>query len=381
MAEDYAVVGETTESINHEILAYDNETMHEWADELENHLQWLARLEYHAGCYDFGIRGKLIYADVNGKDPRHKQEVYGKLAKEPALAVKFEEATSAMKGLVTFLNGGLESPEALEGLESLDESPPLLVDAMRTSQLEPEIVNYLLQLKDKEGTQKLLNFLSHQSRRKTARPVMLLLGMIDKAQTDKRGLTEGWAIGYDFLTGLLIIKPFYSKKDHHPLGETWHSNFPDDGVSFRGTPAVFAKNFVDLGKQTRRGTGNNGSKLVVHSLVVEWILRQWKGLSSIEPNVWTKEFKKNIKEATEKIDPILEKIPTAFKEKTSEQKLPMEAFEVLEKQLTAEDWFFRSSAMEAREKGNEEAAQNAAVFYERLVKDLNLFNENPKNRF
>ena len=372
MSEDYAVVGEPAENVSQEIFAYDNETKHEWAEDIKTHHDWLSRLDFWSGCYGFSTPGKLIYADVDDKDPSHQQEVYGKLAKEPDLAEETKEAATAAKELVDFLNAGLDSE---------DQSPALFVEAMRAGELEPEIVDYLLQVKDKEGTQMLLNVLSRQSKRKTPRPVMILVGMIDKAQTDKRGLTEGWAIGYDFLKGFLIIKSFCSKKDQHPLGETWYGNVSDDGISFKGTPAVFAQNFVNLGNQIGSSTGNNGLGLLVHTFVANWILRQWKGLSNVEPNVWTKEFKKSIKDAKKKIEAILEGLTVAVKEKTGEPKLPMDAFEALEKKLTNEDGFFRLSALEAREKGNKEAAQNAAVFYERLVKDLKSFNENPENQY
>ena len=369
--EDYALVGETAEQVSQEISAYDNETRHEWAEELENNSQWLARLGYCTGCYGFAMQGKLIYADVNEKDPKHKEKVYGSLAREPDLEAETEEAATAVRELVEF---------SKEEQESDDMPPVLFTKALRTGELELEIVDYLIQLKTKEATQTLLNVLSRQSKRKTPRPVMILLAMIDKGQTDKRGLTEGWAISYDFLKGLLIIKPFSSKNDRHPLCDAWYGKVSDDDVSFIGTPALFAKNFVDLGGQIGSNTKFDGLKLLVHSFVAGWILQQWKGLSSVEPGIWTEVFRDNILDALDKLDTILKASTFAVKEKIGKQKLPMEAFDFLAKQLADEEGHFRLSAIEARKNGNKEAAQDAAVFYERLMKDLKSFNESPKHQ-
>ncbi len=393
MAEDYAVVAEIANYVRMSISSYDNETQHQWAHSSNLYIRsWLQHLRYGPGCYDFTIQGRLVYADVNENDPKHKQEVYGKLAKEANLGKESEKATAAKKKLVAFLkasrgssyedNSNGDSDDDVPGSnDKEDKRGPIIQNAIRYAELEPDMVDHIIQLKNKNDIQAILNVFSHQSRRKAPRPVMLLVGMIDGGQTDKRGQTEGWAIGYDFLKGLLIIKPFISKQGHHPLGEKWHDKVAGDGISFTGTSAVFVENFMKLCAQLDEKTEIDGLKLLVHIFVAEWILEQWNGFALVEPNAWTDESRKSVKTAKKNIETIISIRTVVTKGKTGELKRPLEAFENLAINLTNGESWFRLSALEARKKGNEKAAQNAAVLYGRLTEDLKSFNENPENQF
>ena len=381
-AEDYALVQEQAETVRQELFAYDNETDHQWVKSNDEcFAQWLRQLRYSSGafgCYDFVVEGKLVYADVDENDPEHKKMVYGRMAKESYLDEEGEKTAAVRKMLKKSLK---KAWRRRDEDASDDEVPDMIKKASCTTILNTELVDYLIQLKDKEATKVLLHVLSGQAKRKTPRPVMLLIGMVDKAQTDKRGLTEGWATGFDFVKELLIIKPFISKKGHHPLGEKWHDNVANDGVSFTGAPAVFAENFVKLGAEVGGKTEIDGLKLLVHTFVAQWILQQWEGFNSVKPEKWTDGFAKSVRDAEEKIDGTLTKRKPVINQKTAEQKSPIEAFEYLANQLAREDLHFRCSALDARKGGNGKAAQNAAIFYERLVKDLKSFNENPDNQF
>ena len=391
-AEDYAVVSETASYIRVSISAYDSETQHQWADSPNLYIRsWLQHLRVYPGCYGFTQQGRLVYADVNENDPKHKQEVYGKLAKEVNLGKESKKATAAKEKIVAFLkasggscyednsNGGSE--DDVLGLDSEEAKlGSTLQHAIWNAELEPDMVDYIIQLKNKDDIQAILNVFSRQSRRKAPRPVMLLVGMIDSGQVNKSGQTEGWAVGYDFLKGLLIIKPFISKQGHHPLGEKWDDKVAGDGVSFVGTPAVFVENFIKLCAQPNEKTEIDGLKLLVHIFVAEWIVQQWKGFATVEPNAWTDESRKSVKAAKKNIETVISKRTVVIKEKTGGRKRPLLAFEKLADKLVIEEDRFRGSALEAREKGNEKAAQNAAVLYELLTKNLKSFNENPENK-
>ncbi len=386
MTEDYALVGETAERISQELFAYDNETEHTWARYKTGTLDdRLAQLSALICCYDFAVTGSLVYADVNQSDPEHKQKVYGKIAKEPRLGEENDKVVALKKEPVKFLMTRYQKYRDPEDSEDEDNSKEQAVEcltrAIGTSQLDPQLVDFFIQYKDQKGMQAVLNILSNQSMRKNPRPVMLLVGMIDKAKTDKRGLTEGWAVGYDFLKGLLIIKPFVSKKGHHPLGDKWHDKAVNDGISFMDSPVVFAEKFVKLGDQVEGKTEVDGLKLVVHTYVADWIVEQWKGFNLADPNKWTDALRKSIRAARKKINANLKERRMTITDKVGERKGPMEGFEYLANKLAVEEPSFRDSALEARKIGNEKAAQNAADFYERLTKDLKSFNEDPDNQF
>ena len=389
MTEDYALVGEAAEFIRQETFAYDNETEHEWHEWAQGKPgrlgDRLADFEYSSGCYPFAQQGRLVYADVNQKDPAHKKKVYGILAKEPPLEVNKNKGAAIKEVPVEFLMTRLRHKRDGDDDEDKDDShaaaEACLTRAIHSSMLNTPLVDFFIQLKDKEGMRVLLETLSKQSMRKSPRPVMVLIGMIDKAKTDKRGLTEGWAIGYDFLKGDLIIKPFVSKKDCHPLGDKWHDEAVNDGINFKGTPADFADRFVALGNQVGGKTEIDGLKLLVHTSVAGWILQHRKGFSLADPGKWTDAKKKSIGEAMKKITSVLNEREAVIPEKAGERKRPMEAFEDFANKLAGGDQWFRCSALEARESGNGKAAQNAAEFYDRLAKDLKSFNENPDNQF
>lgn len=387
MTEDYALVGEAAEVIRQETMAYDNETVHEWAQEKPQYLgDRLAYVAYSSSCYPFAQQGRLVYADVNQKDPAHIQKVYGILAKEPPLNGNKDKDAVTKEIPVEFLTRRVRHRRDGDDNEDEDDSQTMaeacLTRATHSSILNTLLVDFFIQLKDKEAMRVLLGVLSKQSMRQSPRPVMVLIGMIDKAKTDKRGLTEGWAIGYDFLKGELIIKPFVSKKGCHPLGDKWHDEAVDDGISFKGAPADFADQFMALCNQVGgKTTEIDGLKLLVHTSAAEWIWQHWNGFSLADPGKWTLETQKSIGDAVKEITSILDEREAAITEKAGEQKRPMDAFEDFANRLAGGDQWFRLSALEARKSGNERAAQHAAEFYDRLAKDFKSFNENPDNQF
>ena len=380
MTEDYAFVGETAAKVSQELFAYDNETEHPWTTRSKNLRDRLRDTDRGAGCYgSLGEGNILVYADVNESDPEHKKKVYGSLAKEVCLDKENKKAEAKREELTKVLKKA-----GKDKFDDDDDYEDWLEDsfgaALELGTLDRVLVDGIIQLKDEGDMRVLLNFLSGQTKKKTSRPVLLLIGMIDKAETDKRGLTEGWAVGYDFLKKILIIKPFISKKGHHPLGEKWNDKVANDGISFTGTAALFANNFVKLAGQVGGKPEADGYKLLVHTFVSHWIMGQWEGFSAMEPDKWTEAFEKSMADARKTILASLGERTVAMKKKSGEWKGPMLAFDKLANELAIEEGAFRYAALDARKKGNEKAAQNAADLYDRMVKDLRSFNENPDNQ-
>ena len=378
ITEDYAVVGESAARISLDLLTYDYETVHKYAERSETLRDCLNNNVLGLGSYgSIGEGGILVYADVNEADPEHKKKVYGVWANELYLDVDDEEKNAKILELWEKLENGNKNTWKAEYEGWLEDA---FAATFRSGKLDHMLMEGLIQLKDKEDIQVLLKFISGQAKRKTPRPVMLLVGMVDKAKTDKRGLTEGWAIGYDFLKRILIIKPFTSKKGHHPLGETWHDKAADDGVSFKGTAALFADNFVKLGPQVGEKPKIDDCKLMVHAVVANWIVEHWEGFSAMEPEKWTDKFEESIGDANAKVLDSLSKRTMSITEKNGGWKCRMPSFNRLAHELAIQEARFRYDALEAREEGNEKAAQNAAEFYERMVKEVKAFNDNPDNQ-
>ena len=118
--------------------------------------------------------------------------------------------------------------------------------------LEEAINSRILIANSVEEKQELLNLMSGQIMRRTKRPVLTLVSMVNSKQTTEVGETKGWVTGYDFIKDLVVIKPFVSKKGKHPLGAKWYGDVAQDGVSFSGTPQEFAK-ACRAGKERRCG--------------------------------------------------------------------------------------------------------------------------------
>lgn len=335
--------------------------------------------------YNFGHPGRLLYADVDDKDPAHKAKVYGEIAKEIPIEEKNEKTTEVMKQLVKKLapiwykqkdvpEDQKESAQEENERKALNRLEGLIEKELVT----PRIASCILTAKTVEEKKEILNLFSGQTSHRTKRPVLSLISMIDR-KTTEMDKTVGWVTAYDFIKDLLLIKPFVSKAGKHPLAEKWYGDVAQDGVSFCSTPQDFTKAYIQWEKTVDAGKANehDGYKMMVHTRAAEWIYH----LGIIFETVYGSEFHADhlaLKEAIAKIKEAMEqlKFPIVEKDET-DRKFDFLPMRCLLDELESDESWIRGTALEAREKGEEKIAQNAAKLYESIHEQIKAFIENP----
>lgn len=336
--------------------------------------------------YEFGVHGRLVYADVDDKDPAHKEKVYGEMAKEAPIE-ESEKTTEMMKQLVTmltslwwsrFFEDDFPEEETKLSREELDHWTLVdLKDLIRQGLLNEPIFSRILTAKTVEEKVEILNIMSGQTSRPTKRPVLSLITIIDSKSNIEVGETEGWVTAYDFIKDLLVIKPFLSKEGKHPLAEKWHGDIAQDEVSFSGTPREFAEAYIELGKTIDAGNKEDGFKMLVHTFAAKWIHHFGADFET----AYGTEFHTDllaIKEAIEKVKKGMEGIKFPNVEKNvQDDDMDLEPFYWTIKIIESEEDAIRASAVGAKERGKEKIAQNAAKLYESIHQQIQAFLENP----
>lgn len=379
---DYAVVRRTAVSVRQDTLMLSKPIR--TIDVNATFLDEYRNTAFEMG-YKFADNGKLVFADVNDEDPAHREKVYGEWAKEARIREEVDDKAGEMRELAkscvdawfsdddfppTDDEGASRDERERWALEDLKE----LVDR---GAVEAPIISKVITAKSVEDKEEILHLMSGQNGILTKRPVLTLISMIDSQQNTEVYETEGWVIGYDFIKELLVIKPFTSKGGRHPLAGKWHGDVAQDGVSFSGTPQEFAKAYVELGKSVKADNKDDGFKMLVHTIAAKWIdsfetaLVTAYGTDFHTDLLAMKEAKVTIKETMKEI-----KFP-AVKKKAKECGLDMEPFLWMLNFLESGEPTMRDVAAEAKERGEEKLAQNAAKLYDNIHKQIKAFNENP----
>jgi hypothetical protein len=264
-------------------------------------------------CYSFAIPGQLLYADVDEENPNHKADVYGRIAKEDPLEAESDRVKAVRTHLLEHVTTEWFESEIPPAPTEEEEggftdrkwrAKMMLGELLQDGEIDDTIIGYLMRAETETEKEDLLNILSGQTRRRTRRPVLMLIDMFDSMQTTEMGVTKGWVIGYDFLDDNLIIKPFLSTPDRHPLGGSWYGKGPadkDDGINYSGSPGTFVENYVLAANKHKLITSSSESasasasasasqseaesqtqpfKTLIHTLAAHWILKHWSPLSS-----------------------------------------------------------------------------------------------------
>ncbi|MCJ1267502.1 hypothetical protein MMC22_007387 [Lobaria immixta] len=363
--DDYALVGQSAVSVREDLLETDN-AVHRISLDPDatfmteyDSLNQIPRPDAMARCYDFGVHGRLVYADVDDEDPAHREKI-NELAKMIPIEGESDRTMEIKKELVS-----LYSEVGYSQLSQEEREHWTLIDIyLLRGQgiLEERIFSHILTAKTIEEKEEFINFMSGQTQSPAKRPVLSLINMIDSKQTTEVGETEGWVTGYDFIKDLLVIKPFVSKGGNHPLGAKWHGNVAQDGVSFSGTPQDFAKAYVGLGKSVDAGNkiDHFGTAFVT---------------------VYGKEFYADlfaINEATKKIKKAMEEIKFPVVDKnTKRHGFEFEPFFWMLSMIELEESMIRDTAVDANKRGEEKIARNAAKLYESIHEQIKAFIENP----
>ncbi|MCJ1468652.1 hypothetical protein MMC07_007281 [Pseudocyphellaria aurata] len=393
---DYALVAMSTSAVREQIL-FTNKSPRHISDAMDTFMSEYNRV-YGEPCYEFDVDGRLVYADVDDEDPAHKERIY-KWAKEIPIEQESEKTIAAKKKVLDAWIEGIYVTEDIDGKEFSREglkqgAQQDLKLFISRGVLYPLLISEILQAKSLESKEEILDVMSDQIGRPTKRPVMLLIKMIDSKQTTKVGETKGWAVGYDFIKELLVIKPFYSREiSHplcfhreisHPLGGKWHGEVAQDGVSFSGTLQEFAKAYIELGKTVDAASpvdAGSGFKLLVHTVAAQWIHRFRLDLGP----VYGSDFRDDLlalRDATVKIKNAMDKIALPLAGKNEENRSDAgQAFESILRVVQSQETDLRQLALAAREQGKEKIARNIAGIYGHVEEMFKYFHDDPCKDF
>ena len=437
--EDYALVGESARLIRGEIDQANNYV----AEPPSRPLYYgeLLHLQRHQPAYEFACPSdRMIYADVDDSNPSHKQDIKELRSKEKKLEDTGEHREAGMADAAAALCVYLEEawkgrfpPHTAENAPFLEEAwrrrapqadkdkrmPPDALQAMfrewkmgqayehfqemaAQAQIpDSKVLDYIFGA-GHEHREQLMHLISDQELPPTKRPVMLLVDMFDSRQNSTPGVKTGWTIAYDILNQNIIIKPFYSDKDHHPLTSSWSHPVAEDGVSCVSTPLDFVRAYhllvhsvpntsmhdcLESGADPLPKDPSVASRMLVHSLAAKWILRHWAGLIGHwckTPEESTALFR-STRDACKQIRVYLGRIhyPLVAKTKPAEEdkKIMVGPFAELEWTLEEMEDCFREGAVAAQRIGEEKIAKNVAVLYEKIIGMVKAFNENPRGDF
>ncbi|KAL8766557.1 MAG: hypothetical protein Q9209_006700 [Squamulea sp. 1 TL-2023] len=390
--EDYAVVGESALYIKNHLI--DDPTYHNLDGFLHGGPEpRLVDMLEHPLLYGDIFRDedgpRLVYADVNRDNEEHQRK-WKNAAKAGVLEEESDKIKEAKKKLFEDLSTHYQYCASEESDEDkLPESNHEQLKASieesheRTGHVSRTMIDHVLKLKDEGDRRDVLTFLSRQHRRKSQRPVLLLIGMVEKFS---EGVKEGWLIGYDFYTNNIIIKPYHAvNTTQHPLAEKWDVDVPEDGVSWKGRPAEFVIKKIhsranpDKDLESADAISSYGYQLLAYYSIARWIFIHWDAVASIEPLMGEDERQK-LRKACETMVEQSEDVLFPYKrpEKEGAWAKPMPTFEYMQTLLEDYEMNVRFDALKAKEAGKEDVAQNVAKLYEQLLLQLQSFNANPE---
>ncbi|KAL8691518.1 MAG: hypothetical protein Q9224_004160 [Gallowayella concinna] len=341
--------------------------------------------------YDHGER--LVYADVDRDNQKH-QNISQEIAKGGFLEEDIDRETT--KKLFDALS--VIRRRDIDSEDSVEDTQPRTKREQRAARIERTLkqtgyvtrrmIDYVLQLEGEENRRKALAVLSRQNLRKIQRPVMLLIGMIDKFSA---GVREGWLIGYAFNANNIIIKPYHADKTQHPLAERWDVELPDDGISFRGRPSAYVSKLLEAYKEIQKVQSDKdledplySHRMEVYTSAIEWITDHWRALASIEQVDGDVPMTDGGLLA---LNNMIVRLPEVMPDKPY-HKTPhlqetlangMNTLQVMQKILEDNEGSVRLDALMAKQDGKEVTAQKVAKLYGELLEKLQQFNEDPEN--
>lgn len=382
----------------------------------------------HYNIYNFVGAGTLVYADVDDANPDHAKEIKElQGASQEKLESGSEASKSALDALVAHFiedeqfkkywaqgvfdhNGErVEDPDLVQKAKAHWVEQWLNNTVVYPKVLTAPVANYMAG-PGHEHSAELLNIISEQDHLKNKRPVMIVDDIIDSLQEPANDAKRGWVTGYDIVKNELIIKPFFSDKTSHPLGSSWNSQTPDDGVSGRWKPLDFLHAYIHLAHLIQDQISNKtilevetksaenraeyirdlqlpdpslAFRMYIHTLAARTFFQLWKGM--VEYHSPTPEeaatLKTSAQHAYTLIKSLLRRIPFPA---ASRDKLPEQAVYVVPPVLTLawrlddEEDCFRRAVLDLKEFGEEAMAENTRFLYRRIVGMVKAFNEDPR---
>ena len=368
------------------------------------------------GYYDFATTGRMLWADVDDSKPEHKHEVQEAFKATVEISPDNDPHAAVWKEAMDILveERGYKFFKEEDQEESKNHEAGIIDSEtyfMEQGELRPILLNIILaHFKEPEKKQQIIEVVTDQVNHTAKRPLMILVGLVDSVQTPVRGEKKGWTVGYDINQDILICKPFFSDKDHHPLAGSWYADVVEDGVSFSWSPKDFIQEFLKLDDTLKAKLENGeikekpatepedgveqepdlelsdtvfGFRLAVYTVTAKFVIKHWAGLVKSRPDVSEDEAADLLNELRDtkiKIKRTLRKIqiPVVAKAEKTDKKGCVCAVEEMEWELLENEDILRRAAIEAKEQGNEKIADNLAVLYEKLLELIKAFNEDPE---
>ncbi|KAI4181263.1 MAG: hypothetical protein LQ346_006830 [Caloplaca aetnensis] len=332
----------------------------------------------------------LVFSDVDQSNPKHEEELRAKIAGLGRLNEPTEQLKAVREKLVQHL---------LKAWEADDKDDPMPVEEreaiIRRSLDNPHglassaLLEFITTLDSQEEKQEALFLASGQAYLPASvqRPVIILVSVVDTAQTTTIGESRGYLTGYDVLANKLIIKPFFSNDERHFLADTWSTDdLPTDGISFSGTPADFIKSFhhfaTSIPSYEKGDTLNaQGFKFLVWGDVAAWLHQECPFLFNAaikDPHLEGTITRGTYGDAFKTLRKTFKDVPFPIqkKEAKGEDLLTDELdFQVgnFKDMVDAVEWHLRGAAVGAKEEGKAEKAEAAARMYGKVVEAVKEF--------
>ncbi|KAL8938774.1 MAG: hypothetical protein Q9216_003720, partial [Gyalolechia sp. 2 TL-2023] len=291
---DYAVSGCTTQEIKQDTLDHDFEPryfLHFPTPRSFAHVHDLIRHHRHGYAFATLHFNTLIFADVDQSNPDHEKETRANAAAAEELEKPTEQNDAVRAKIVTELldawkKRAIKPPPDMpdfpvEKLEFTEDSVGIYFHDFLGS-LPPDLFGIVAGLSEEEERKEALMLMSGQLLMPTEvqRPVLVLVNIIDTAQSTTIGASQGYRIAYDPLSKELIIRPYTSDEQTHPLGDSWYADLPvDDGICFRGPHKDFVARFLafmkDINEDRVQAAEAEGFKFLVWAAAMEWLVGQW----------------------------------------------------------------------------------------------------------
>ncbi|KAL8729870.1 MAG: hypothetical protein Q9166_004427 [cf. Caloplaca sp. 2 TL-2023] len=397
--EDYAIVGEKAAWVDSFLLSGRTNHGYDYLDE-ERASTFADILHYPVGdpeCPGCQVSDRLVYADVDCDNKEH-QRLCKDVAKQGFLEQEDEKTKEARKKLFAYMNTSHRRRYKTDNENSVEEEIPESEKEYgvartkdifnRTGSISKKMIDYTIGVEDADSRRDLLTVLSRQQLRKMQRPVMILIGAVDKQMF---GFQEGWIAGYNFYDERIIIKPYSANLSQHVLSQKWDVELPDDGISFTGRPSAFVGKLLELHADIENKKPDNeddpemyGYKLLTYQCVAKWVLSHWKALASIKQvdgdAPMTEESYEKIHDLLDAIYQTAVKIPLPHKEPKASASTQGSMQTLLDMQMMLADFeaTVRLEAIEAKDAGKETVAENAAKLYGQISEQLQSFNLDPE---
>ena len=223
-------------------------------------------LEEARTLFWFARPGAIIYADVGGTQS-HKAAMQDREWRNEHKrgGEESEQFLADRTRVLELYKASMPGSEVDE-----DEETAFLKAHFDETYITPDMLDHLISLKTKEDKKRAMTLLSGEVTWKIPRPVMVLINMYEDCQATSLGNGSGYAMAYNVVEDMIIIKSYSSSLEHHPLDEPWNVTPKVGSLYFKGSPGAFAHRIATRA-DLDEASPHYGFDLVNRVLVGEWI--------------------------------------------------------------------------------------------------------------